>query len=160
VERRDEVEALIDSVLDRLERIVGLLDGLTDAQLNWRPNAAGANSAYVLAAHTLGNARAWMLGIIGGQPLRRDRPAEFAASGADARALRTEQQSLATEVRRALAALAAGDLDRRLTPVQKLWGEGPARELSIREAFLHTIEHASLHLGHVQLTRDLARAAA
>jgi len=157
---RSEVATLIASVDERLERIVALLDGMTEAQLNWRPDLDGGNSAYVLATHTLGNARAWMLGIIPEKPLRRDRPAEFAASGADATTLRDQQRALSQEMATALASITTADLDRRLTPAQELWGEGTARELSLREAFLHVIEHASLHLGHIQLTRDLALSAA
>jgi hypothetical protein len=29
-------------------------------------------------------------------------------------------------------------------------------EISVREALLHVVEHASLHLGQLQITRDLA----
>ena len=53
----------------------------TEAQLNWRPAIEGANSAYVIAAHTIGNARAFVLGIACGRDMGRDRPAEFRASG-------------------------------------------------------------------------------
>ena len=56
----------------------------------------------------------------------------------------------------ALAALSPSDLDRRLVPLPMYWGEGEPYEISIREALLHVVEHASLHLGQLQLTRDLA----
>jgi uncharacterized damage-inducible protein DinB len=57
---------------------------------------------------------------------------------------------------RALAALSPSDLDRRLVPLPADWGEGEPYEISIREALLHVVGHASLHLGQLQLTRDLA----
>jgi hypothetical protein len=44
----------------------------------------------------------------------------------------------------------------RLTPPQELWGEGPPRELSIRDAIIQVIEHASLHVGHMDVVRSLA----
>ena len=47
-------------------------------------------------------------------------------------------------------------LAERFTPSQELWGEGAVREISARYAFVHVIDHASLHRGHIQLTRDLA----
>lgn len=153
-----EVATYQNSILSRLERVVAALDGLTEAQLNWRPPVAGGNSAYVLAVHTLGNARAWVLGIACGEPLRRDRPAEFASRGASVEALRDELRDLSAHIEKGVAALTPADLERRLVPPRELWGEGEPHEISVREAFLHVTEHASLHLGHVELTRDLALA--
>lgn len=132
------------------------LDGLTPEQLNWRPPVAGGNSVWVLATHTLGNARAWVLGIAGGQPQRRDRPAEFSSSGTDPALLRSEVDAFLREMSSALASLTAADLDRRLTPAKELWGEGEPQEISLRYALLQVIEHAWLHLGHIQITADLA----
>jgi hypothetical protein len=43
-------------------------------------------------------------------------------------------------------------------PSQELWGEGPPREISVRDAIVQVIEHLSLHLGHMQVTRDMALA--
>ena len=154
-----EIASYEESIRTRLEAVVGCLDGLTEAQINWRPTVAEGNSAYALAAHTLGNARAWVLGIACGQPMRRDRPAEFAASGADAQRLRDELASLTAQIADALGAMTPEELERTFTPPQELWGGGrPAHEITPRYALLHVVEHASLHLGHVELTRDLALA--
>ena len=139
-----------------LARVCGCLEGLDEAQLNWRPPVAGGNSIYVIVSHTLGNVRAWVLGIACGQPVARDRPAEFQASGRDASALVAVAQRLSSEIDAALSALSPSALDRRLVPPQSLWGEGDPYEISVREAILHVVEHASLHLGQVQITRDLA----
>jgi hypothetical protein len=151
-----ELDALQASIRDRLVRVVGTLDGLTAAQLNYHVPVDGGNSAYVLAVHTLGNARAWVLGIACGRDMRRDRPAEFAATGTDTRALHTLLASLLGEMSEGLATLTPSDLDRRLVPPKELWGENQPREISVRDALLQVVEHASLHLGHLQLTRDLA----
>ena len=85
-----EIAAYDASIRTRLEGAVACLDGLTESQLNWRPAIDGANSAYALAAHTLGSARAWVLGIACGRDIGRDRPAEFRATGADAARLRDD----------------------------------------------------------------------
>ena len=45
-------------------------------------------------------------------------------------------------------------LDRRFTPSQELWGEGQPQEVTARRALADVLEHASIHLGHVQMTRD------
>ena len=58
-----EIEAYGRQIRSLLARICASLEGLSEAQLTWRPPIDGANSAYVIAAHTLGNARAWVLGI-------------------------------------------------------------------------------------------------
>ncbi len=152
-----EIGAYSRQIRSILERVCACLDGLSEAQLNWRPPSDGANSAYVIAAHTLGNARAWVLGIAGSQPLERDRPAEFRASGRDAAELSAAASELLGQIESALAALPAAELDRRLVPAQSLWGEGEPQEISVREALLHVLEHASIHPGQLQITRDMAQ---
>ncbi len=154
-----ETEAIGHQLQSILTRLCDCLEGLSEAQLNWRPPIDGANSVYVIVAHTLGNARAWVLGIACGQPMGRDRPAEFRASGRDAAQLLESAKRLLPEVDAALAALEPSELDRRLVPPRDLWGEGEPREISVREALLHVVEHASLHLGELYLTRDWARRA-
>jgi uncharacterized damage-inducible protein DinB len=151
-----EIEAHRRHIRSLLERVCGCLEGLNEAQLNWRPPMPGANSVYVIAAHTLGNARAFVLGIACGWPIERDRPAEFRASGSDAADLTVQAQRLSDDIDAALAALAPSALDQRLLPPRSLFGEGELREISVREALLHVVEHASLHLGQLQITRDLA----
>ena len=152
----NEIDTLGRQIRSLLGRVGDSLEGLSEAQLNWRPPIDGANSAYAIAAHTVGNARAWVLGIACGQPMGRDRPGEFAASGRDASALMSDGTALSKEIDAALAALTPSDLDRRLVPARVLWGEGDPVEISVRDALLHVVEHAALHLGQIQVTRDLA----
>jgi uncharacterized damage-inducible protein DinB len=151
-----EIEGYRRQIQSLLKRVCGCLEGLSEAQLNWRPPMPGANSVYVIAAHTLGNARAFVLGIACGWPLERDRPAEFQASGPDAADLTAQARRLSDDIDAALAALAPSALDQRLLPPQSLFGEGEPMEISVREALLHVVEHASIHLGQLQITRDLA----
>ena len=151
-----ETESLSRQIRSILERVSACLEGLSETQLNWRPPSDGANSVYVIATHALGNARAFVVGIACGRPLERDRPAEFRASGRDAADLTAQARRLSGEIEAALADLPSSDLDRRLLPPQSLWGEGEAQEISVREAILHVVEHASIHLGQLQITRDVA----
>jgi hypothetical protein len=151
-----EIAVCTGQLRSLLDRLCGTVQGLSEAQLNWRPPIDGANSAYVVMTHTLANARAWVLGIACGRPIERDRPAEFRASGRDASALLAEAQRLSNEIAAALSALSPSDLEQRVVPAQSLWGEGEPHEISRRGAILHVIEHASIHLGHLQMTRDWA----
>ena len=82
----NELTAYAESLSRRFELIIAAVRGLDAAQLNWRPPVNGANSVWVLATHTAGNARAWILGIACGRDigrmkklkrLRKSRPREI-----------------------------------------------------------------------------------
>ena len=150
-----EIEVYSRQIRSLLDCICASVEGLSDSQLNWQPTIDGANSAYVIAAHTLGCVRAWVLGIACGRATGRDRPAEFRAAGGYAE-LATATRELSAEIEAALAALPPSSLDRRLVPSQELWGEDEAHEISVRQALIQEIEHASIHLGQLHVTRDLA----
>lgn len=154
--------AELELYVAELRRLLSLLseatNGLGEAQLNWRPDAPDTNSAYVIAAHTMGNLEAWVLGIVCGQRVDRDRPAEFASSGADAAPLVAKATELATCFADALAALPASALDETRRPAQSHWGIGPPHPVTVRQALMETIEHAAIHLGQLNVTLDLARA--
>lgn len=149
--------ALYNSELQRrIDKICGAIEGMTADQLNWRPSISDANSCYVIATHTLGNIRAWALGICCGHEIARDRPAEFRAEGHEAAPLIERARALKRAIEEALGALDPSTLDEERPARQELWGAGSARPVTGREALLHAIEHAAEHLGHIELTRDLA----
>jgi uncharacterized damage-inducible protein DinB len=149
-----EIETYNKYIRKQIVDVHAALKGLSEEQLNQQPDVPGANSGFVIATHVLGNARAWILGIACGQPLRRDRPAEFASRGTYEE-VGEAASALSGEIDAALAGLDASTLGDRLTPSQELWGEGEAREITRREALAHVLVHASMHLGQIQLTRDL-----
>jgi hypothetical protein len=148
-----ELEELQASILDRLRKVVGMIEEIEPASLNLMPEVEGTNSPYVLGAHVLGNARAYLIGIASEREFVRNRPGEFASSGDSAKALRAQLEALEAEIAAVLPHLT--DLDKRLMPRQELWGPNPVREITVRRALLQVIEHASLHLGHLEITRDL-----
>ncbi|NTU82317.1 MAG: hypothetical protein HGA45_23560 [Chloroflexales bacterium] len=101
--------------------------------------------------------RVYVLGFGCGQPVSRDRPAEFVADALGEAELLAALEQLLGELDAALGALAPASLERRLHPPQILWGAtSSAREISAREALLIALRHAALHLGELRLTRDLA----
>ncbi len=139
-----------------LDQMAVSLRGLTAAQLNWRPATGSANSAYAIVSHVLGSTRVYALGFGCGQPVGRDREAEFAATGTDAEGLIAALRRLATQIAAALEKLSSTALDERFTPPPELWGTGTPAEISRRDALIESIRHAGLHLGELRLTRDLA----
>jgi uncharacterized damage-inducible protein DinB len=149
-----EIETYTKYVRKQIDDILAALNGFSEGQLNQRPEVPGANSCYVIATHVLGNARAWVLGIACGQPLNRDRPAEFASSGSH-ESLDKAAAALFGEIDEAVGKLDPATLDERFVPRQELWGEGEPHEIARREAFAHVIEHAAMHLGQIHITRDL-----
>jgi hypothetical protein len=153
-----EISAYAASIDTRFALALACVDGLTAAQLIWRPPAPEANSLWALAMHIAGNARAWICGIAAGAEIGRDRYGEFASSGDDPAALVAQVLETRDAVLAALRAISPEGLDARLVPAHVLWGEGSPREISVRDAILQVIEHASLHVGAMQLTRDLVLA--
>jgi len=153
---RAEIETYARELGWILDAICAALGGLTAAQLNWRPATEAANSAYAIASHVVGSTRAYALGFGCGRQVERDRPAEFAAAGADPGELVAAIRQLSREVDAALAALPPSELDRRVVPPHDLWGTGQPHTISRRDALVESIRHAALHLGELRLTRDLA----
>lgn len=132
---------LADESVPRIRRCTELLD---DARCWQRPGPSG-NSIGNLLLHLEGNVRQWILVGLGGEPDRRDRPAEFAATGAGAPAIR----ELVARLERTVAAACA--LVDRLDP------EALLAERTIQEVFretglsatLHVLEHFAGHAGQI-----------
>lgn len=146
-----EQDAYANAILTVLGNLVDQLAGLSEEQLNWKPAAEGTNSLWVLAIHSMANAEQAVLAVIGGAPDTRDREAEFAAHGVSSEAARIRWAALREQLRGAVLTLAPVDLDREYTHPRRGVMTG-------REVLLLVIQHASEHLGHAGLTRDLLRA--
>jgi hypothetical protein len=138
-------------IASSLDRLVALIDGVSASDLDWRPPAPGANSLYVLAMHTLGNAEENLLETLGGQPIGRDREAEFAAQGGSAETIVARWQALRPRLAEALAKLPVGALD---APYPH-----PRRgAITGRDILIVVARHSAEHLGQAELTHDLLRA--
>jgi hypothetical protein len=149
-----DVETYSLYIRKQIASIRDCMAGLSEEQINRAPAVGGANSVFVIGTHVLGNARAWVLALVCGQTVRRDRPAEFASRGSYAEFV-AAADALSGEIEAALAAYDGSDLDVRFKPSQELWGAGEVQEVTKRIALADVLEHASMHLGQVQLTRDL-----
>ncbi|MEO6196626.1 MAG: hypothetical protein ABIP58_00795 [Dehalococcoidia bacterium] len=124
-----EIETYSQYIRDKIAEIHAALGGRTEEDLNRAPDLPEANSPFVIATHTFGNIRAWVLGIVCGQDLSRDRPAEFASLGSYEE-LGVASCKLSGEVEAALQGLDPQTLDDRFVPSRKLWGEGEPREIT------------------------------
>lgn len=144
-----DVTKLRDDLVWLLEHVVGCLDGLDEAEANWRPPAKDANSLLVIATHTLGAAEAHVLQLLCGQEIGRVRAREFAAAGAIG-PVRERLAEVSARISAALDGLDPAELERgRSTP------GGPSNG---RGVLLWAVSHAAQHYGAAQLTRDLVLA--
>src|SRR5689334_21213550 len=75
------VDALVSYVDRTVDEMVGIVSGLGDGLANTRPGLPGANSPYVILRHCLGVMEFWGGQVVAGREVRRDRDAEFRASG-------------------------------------------------------------------------------
>lgn len=149
-----EIIAFVDPIVSAIERIIRCLDGLDTRGLNWRPPAQETNSLYVLAVHTMANAEEFILGLLAGEHIVRDRDAEFAAVADDsaAKSVRARWADLQVRLRHALSTFPASVLEKTITHSRR-------GELSGRATLILVAQHACEHVGHAELTRQLLDAA-
>ena len=159
-----EVEAYLNMIEALRGQIGELLSGLEAEALNWRPLAAAegkgdhaTNSLAVLAAHVAGSEHFWIAEVIGQREATRLRAQEFRTQADSAELLQQQLAAVGRETRAVLQSLdeAALGEERRARPLSGREGSAEARVVGVRWAILHVIEHSALHLGHMQLTRQL-----
>jgi uncharacterized damage-inducible protein DinB len=141
-------------VIERIARdALAALDGLSDELLNQPVPLPEANTLYALATHLAGAGEFWTLVLAGGRTIPRDRPAEFHASGTLADLVARYERWIAN-LHAVLDTLPDAALERHAdpTPYRAWQGDEP---LTVRACLLHAVEHSALHLGHLQLTRQL-----
>lgn len=122
-------------------RMKGCVESLTAEQLWWRPNPS-SNSVGNLMLHLNGNVTQWLVNSFNGEPDRRDRPAEFAATeGLSAEELVLKLQATMEQ--------AAQVLD-RLTPAELLTVYA-IQGYRVRglDAVYQVVEHFGLHYGQI-----------
>ncbi len=143
----------VREIAQRLAALVqGLMEqayGLDEEQLNARPLADG-NSIYVVVTHATTSAEYWVRHLALGEPMERDRAAEFRASGSPGR-LRLE---VADRVRRTLAALYRAPAETLERTVEMALGPDTLRWPAIHVAE-HTLTHLSEHMGEAGTLRRL-----
>lgn len=146
------MNALYDAYLERLEKlhreIEKALSGLPQEALDWTPGWA-MNSLAVLVVHTAGSERYWIGDVAMGEPSGRDRSAEFAVHGLSAAELQARLERSLAYAREALPRLPENSL--AVERYSAAWGEN----ITAAWALMHALEHLGIHLGHIQMVRQL-----
>ncbi|HEV2066357.1 MAG TPA: DinB family protein [Thermomicrobiales bacterium] len=138
-----------------VESLLNTLRDIPDDVLNtWKPAAAGAgshkmNTFAAIAIHTVSAGEFMTLHAVRGQPMDRDREAEFLATASF--------PTIEERFTRWLTAVDALVIDMTDTD---LGGEPKTDRYQDRQwrngaVLLHAVDHTALHLGHVQVQRQL-----
>ncbi|HET9868279.1 MAG TPA: DinB family protein [Nitrospira sp.] len=130
---------------DFVPKIEACLDGLSAADIWWRPNDA-SNSMGNLVLHLCGNVTMWIVGGVGARPFERHRQREFdertQLSGDELRRRLTDVVRQADDV---LGSVRPGDLLTRRR-IQDY-------DVTVLEAIYHVVEHFSMHTGQIIMLR-------
>lgn len=145
-----EKQIFFPDYLERLEslhkQLIEAIQGLPQAALDWIPSPE-MNSLAVLLAHTTGSLRYWIGDVALGEPSGRVREREFQTHGLEGDEFRQHLDDVLAFVRLNLPRLGVQDLSRQR--------KTQAEPVSCGWALLHALEHGYLHLGHIQITRQL-----
>ncbi len=146
------MDRFFEDILERLgflhAEIEKAIAGLSVVALDWMP-APGANTIGALVVHLTGAERYWVGTVIGGEPSDRDRESEFFVSGVTAAELQQRLAALISFEREALGGLGVDDLARQCRVPRD------GRTVTVGWALTHVVEHTAVHVGHIQLTRQL-----
>ena len=141
---RDYVNLLQQSHNEILEA----LEGLSSDALDWSPGR-DMNSISVLVFHLTGAERYWIGDVAAQDPKERDRDAEFRVHDLGIDVLKKRLADNLEYARNALEKFTVQDME--ATRVSARDG----RTFTVAWALLYALEHTTLHLGQIQLTRQL-----
>jgi len=128
--------------------ILEALDGLPPAALDWVPGNE-MNSISVLVFHLTGAERFWIGDVAAQDPTERDRDAEFRVHDVELDILKKRLANNLEYARTTLDKFTIQDLE--TTRVSARDG----REFTVAWALLHALDHANVHLGQIEITRQL-----
>ncbi len=132
----------------RHNEMLQAIDGLPQEALDWTPGPE-INSIDVLVTHAIGAERYWIGDVALGEPSSRDREAEFRVKGVKVNDLRKRINQATEYAHYALAKLIEKDLDTERMDLRD------GKTYRVGYALLHAMTHTGLHVGHMQLMRQL-----
>ncbi|MGH2459384.1 MAG: DinB family protein [Chloroflexota bacterium] len=139
--------AVLEELYADLEELVRSLDA--DC-LNWTPPIPETNSMSALVTHTAGSVDSWLSRALG-EPLKRDREAEFRVTRTADELVATIERSRA-ETRQRFARLEQSDLA-MLRHVRRM-STNREEDVSLAWCIEHALIHAGEHWGQIQLNRQ------
>jgi uncharacterized damage-inducible protein DinB len=141
-------KSYLDLLQDCHNGILEAIKELPPDALDWSPGQ-DMNSIAVLLAHITGSVRYWIGDIAAQESSNRDRDAEFRVRGVEADVFRKRLGDNLEYSRSVLEKMSLQDLESTRVSA------GNDREYTVAWALLHALEHATSHLGQIQITRQL-----
>jgi len=146
------MRSILEAYLERIQALHAdmerAIEGLPQAALDWVPGP-DVNSLCVLVVHAAGAERYWIGDVVGRDPSGRDRAAEFRARGLNEAVLKRCLDATLDHSRGVLEGLTAQDLEElRVSPRD-------GRRFTVAWSLAHALEHTAIHLGHMQIVRQL-----
>lgn len=146
-----EVQGYIDEFNTIRGDISKAIEGLNENGANWRPLSKDANSIFAILTHIMGANRNWINQVINGETIQRDRSAEFTASG-NLTELLTRWEKAWKETESILRKLKHAQLSESRSLSHPI---NQKDSITVQGAIIHQLNHCAVHLGHIQLTRQL-----
>ncbi len=138
-------------ILERIHNnILNAVEGLSQPALDWEPGP-DMNSIAVLIYHLTGAERFWIGDVVDQTSSGRDRDAEFRVKNIGQDTLKSRLDESLGYVRQALEKLSLANL-------AETRAARDGEIVTVAWALLHAVEHSSLHLGHIELTRQMWQA--
>ena len=130
------------------QQIRDAIKGLDDEAANWCPLPNDTNSVYSLMNHLAGAQSHWIKRVIAGMTIQRDRDTELKAAGSLVEIVK-KWEIINRETDDILGKLNLAQL-RETRDVAAPFGR-----VTVQWCILHQISHFAIHLGHMQLTRQM-----
>lgn len=142
-----QLKTALSIIESQHQEILTLVESVGIEGMNWVPAYKDVNSIYALATHTILSQLWWIKENLHGQMIERDRPAEFTANAQDLVSLKRTYKDVQKLTEEILESLKEDDL--------QIIREVRDKKVTIEWIVLHVIDHTGLHLGHLQLTKQL-----
>lgn len=146
------MQAYYQDLLDRFQEIHRdvrkVFVDLPAQALDWE-SGAEMNSICILVVHLTGAERYWVGDVAMSEASERNREAEFQVRGLTINALLEPLEAADQYLTTAFDRLTLVDLETAHVSPRSL------KTFSVGWALLHALEHSALHLGHLQIIRQL-----
>jgi hypothetical protein len=147
-----EGEAYLRYVALTRDAILQELDAVGPEGLNWPLVIPETNTMYASAFHASMSVRGWLQVRAAGQTIDRDRDTEFTARGSLDQ-VRDHWADTVAVSQKVLNGFGPDDYQSPRTMV--FLASGTERPGTVRDCVIHALNHINIHLGHIQLARQL-----